>query len=117
MSEQARAHIIVSGLVQGVFYRASTADFARKLSVCGWVKNLNDGKVEIMAEGEKQNLEKFVEWCRKGPPHASVSGVDVNWQKYSGEFNSFSGHFASAQQPSVVCNDSHQSHADSKVYF
>ncbi len=90
MSERLRAHIIVSGLVQGVFYRASAVDSACKLSVFGWVQNLGNGDVEIVAEGEKQNLERFIEWCKKGPTHASVSGVDVNWQKYSGEFNSFS---------------------------
>lgn len=89
MSEQSRAHIVVSGLVQGVFYRATAIETALKLSVFGWVQNLSDGKVEIVAEGEKQNIEKLVEWCRKGPPHASVSEVDVSWQKHSGEFNSF----------------------------
>lgn len=78
MSERA-AHIIVRGRVQGVFFRAGTEAVARDLGLAGWVKNCADGTVEIHAEGEAQALARLIEWCRQGPPAASVSAVDVDW--------------------------------------
>jgi len=84
-----RAHIYVSGRVQGVFYRSNTQKRARELGLVGWVKNLIDGRVEIVAEGEEENLKKFIEWCRIGPAFAMVKDVEVTVEPVTGEFKSF----------------------------
>ncbi|MDI6602534.1 MAG: acylphosphatase [Patescibacteria group bacterium] len=89
MSQKARVHIFVSGLVQGVFFRSETRARAEELGLFGWVRNLENGKVEILAEGEKEKLEKLVEWTKKGPASARVNGLDVEWQEYKGEFSQF----------------------------
>jgi acylphosphatase len=86
---KARAHVYVSGRVQGVFFRTKTQDEARRQDVTGWVRNLADGRVEVVFEGEKENVEKLVEFCRRGPPGARVSKVDVTWEDYTGQFKSF----------------------------
>jgi len=88
--EKARAHVIIEGRVQGVFFRAYTCDQARQNKVTGWVKNRNDGKVEAVFEGEKKAVEKIIDWCHIGPPYAVVKKVIVNWEEYQGEFSSFS---------------------------
>jgi acylphosphatase len=85
-----RVHIFVSGLVQGVFYRQTTMEVAKNLKLTGWVKNLYDGRVEIIAEGEPENIEKLISWCHKGPTHSRVENVEAQYQEYSGEFGSFS---------------------------
>tara|TARA_Y100000294_G_scaffold81843_1_gene76862 strand:+ start:359 stop:631 length:273 start_codon:yes stop_codon:yes gene_type:complete len=72
-------HIIVHGFVQGVFFRASTQSQATEHSLTGWVRNLPDGTVEIHAEGEKESLDRFIEWCRQGPPSANVQRLDLDW--------------------------------------
>jgi acylphosphatase len=72
-----RIRAIVSGRVQGVSYRASTAHEARRLGLVGWVRNLADGRVEIEVEGPGAALDKLVAWCHDGPPAARVTGVDV----------------------------------------
>ncbi|WP_207513340.1 acylphosphatase [Longitalea luteola] len=69
--------ITVSGLVQGVYFRQSTKEKALELGVSGLVKNLPDGNVHIMATGTADQLDQLVHWCKQGPPHAKVSGVDV----------------------------------------
>jgi acylphosphatase len=74
-----RVNLIVRGRVQGVFYRQSTLDQARVLGLLGWVANEADGSVAISAEGERQKLESFIIWCRKGPSNAKVSDVQVEW--------------------------------------
>lgn len=89
MSEKARAHLIVKGLVQGVFYRATTQETAQSIGITGWVRNLANGDVEVVAEGEKEQIEKLISWCRKGPPVARVSSVEVEWQEAKGEYSSF----------------------------
>jgi len=86
----ARAHIIVSGRVQGVFYRAFTEETADALGLYGWVRNLPDGRVEAVFEGEKEAIEKAIVICRKGPPAARVSNIDVKWEDFKGEFTAFS---------------------------
>jgi len=83
------AHVLVTGRVQGVFFRVETRNRARKQNVCGWVRNLSDGRVEALFEGEKEGVEKVVDFCRTGPPMAKVSRVVVEWQDYVGEFTSF----------------------------
>ena len=77
-------HLIAYGKVQGVLFRAGTQEQALQLQLCGWVKNCPDGTVEIHAEGEKQTLEQFIEWCKKGPPVAQVSKLDIKWVEPQG---------------------------------
>ncbi len=86
---KARAHVYVSGRVQGVFFRAETAEFARRLGVCGWVRNLSDGRVEALFEGDLDDVEKAVDFCRKGPRGAHIRDVDVAWDDWEGEFQDF----------------------------
>ncbi len=85
----ARVHIYVSGRVQGVFYRSNTRRKALELGITGWVRNLPDGRVEIVAEGEREKLLSLIEWCRRGPPLARVEDLEVIWEKPRGEFESF----------------------------
>lgn len=84
-----RAHVIVQGRVQGVYYRASARDHARRLNLSGWARNCPDGSVELVVEGERMQLEQFIAWCRKGPPAALVTQVKVEWQAATGEFEGF----------------------------
>jgi acylphosphatase len=85
-----RAHVFVSGWVQGVFFRAETRDLARQLGVTGWVRNLWDGRVEAVVEGEDWAIERLVAWCRRGPRGAHVDDVDVTYEDYAGEYGTFS---------------------------
>ena len=84
-----RAHVVISGHVQGVFFRAHTRDFSKKFNVNGWVINRPDGKVEALFEGDEEDVKSIIDWCHDGPPGARVSGVDVNWEDYKGEFKGF----------------------------
>ncbi|GAB6067195.1 acylphosphatase [Methylothermus subterraneus] len=84
-----RLHIWVAGRVQGVFYRAHTVEIALSFKLTGWVRNLPDGRVEIVAEGEEQSLQKLLAWCRKGPPLAQVAGVESREEPATGEFEQF----------------------------
>ncbi|MDD5472588.1 MAG: acylphosphatase [Candidatus Methanoperedens sp.] len=84
-----RVHVFISGIVQGVFFRSSTKDKAEELGITGWVRNLPDGRVEAVFEGEKENVKKMVVWCRKGPEYARVLGVEVIPEPYKGEFSGF----------------------------
>jgi len=77
-------HVFVSGMVQGVFYRSWTEQTAQGLGLSGWVRNLPDGRVEAIFEGEKSRVEKMVSLCRKGPPHAKVDKVDARKEQASG---------------------------------
>ena len=85
-----RARILVSGSVQGVFFRASTREQAQRLGVTGWVRNLLDGQVEAVLEGDRESVIQLMNWCRKGPPGARVTDLKVEWGSYSGEFETFS---------------------------
>ena len=84
-----RVHVIVSGRVQGVFFRYETKKEALKRGVKGWVRNLPTGEVEAVFEGEKEDVEEMIKFCRKGPPLAKVKDVKVSWEEYKGEFKSF----------------------------
>lgn len=84
-----RAHVIISGRVQGVFFRAHARDFASKFGVSGWVKNRPDGKVEALLEGNGEDVKAVIDWCNDGPPGASVAGVDVEWEDHKAEFKGF----------------------------
>ncbi|MEW6592572.1 MAG: acylphosphatase [Candidatus Hadarchaeota archaeon] len=85
----ARAHALVSGRVQGVFFRHHTREMARRLGVNGWVRNLPDGRVEAVFEGGRERVEEMLEFCRRGPPGADVSDVKVELEDYRGEFTDF----------------------------
>ncbi len=80
---------MISGRVQGVLFRKGVLEHARTLGVYGWVRNLRDGRVEAIAEGEKAKVEELLQFCRVGPPGARVSNVDVAWSEFSGEFRGF----------------------------
>jgi acylphosphatase len=84
MSERVRAHVFVSGKVQGVYYRASTRDAAREAGVDGWVRNLRDGRVEAVFEGDEGDVEAMVEWCHEGSSAASVDDVEVDYEDAEG---------------------------------
>ena len=87
MIEETHKKIIVSGRVQGVFYRASTVNRANELGINGFVKNRPDGTVYIEAEGSADRLDVFIDWCRKGPLYANVESVDIEngeWQGFKG---------------------------------
>jgi len=85
MSDRTRAHVFVSGTVQGVYYRANTRDQARERGVDGWVRNLADGRVEAVFEGPRARVEGMVEWCHEGSDRADVDDVDVEYGQPTGE--------------------------------
>jgi len=89
MTELIRAHILISGRVQGVFFRAKTRQKAEELGIFGWVRNRPDGKVEAVFEGEREKVKEMIEWSKKGPVAAKVNNVDIEWQDYQGEFSDF----------------------------
>jgi acylphosphatase len=84
-----RKHVLISGMVQGVFFRYETRERAQSLGLTGWVRNCRDGRVEAVFEGAESAVEDMVEWCRKGPASAHVSKVDIASEKHTGEFDSF----------------------------
>lgn len=75
-----RAHVIISGHVQGVGYRAATEHLALQFDLTGWVRNLTNGQVEAVFEGENVQVEKMIDWCRQGPTYAQVTDLQVTWQ-------------------------------------
>ena len=85
-----RIHAFVSGMVQGVSFRSTTIKIAKSLGIKGWIKNLPDGRVEIIAEGEKDKIDALIEFLKKGPPAAKVDNVDVKIENHKGEFKDFS---------------------------
>lgn len=87
--ELARLHLIISGRVQGVGFRFSAYDEARELALAGWVRNLPNGDVEIVAEGSRKNLQMLAAWAHQGPPSAHVTEVREEWSDYIGEFTEF----------------------------
>lgn len=84
-----RAHVFISGRVQGVFFRSETGYEAKKRSVRGWVRNLRDGRVEAVFEGEEKAVNELIEFCRRGTPAARVTSLEVNWEVYTGSFRDF----------------------------
>lgn len=87
--EQARAHVVISGRVQGVYFRDTARKEAWRHGVRGWVRNLLDGRVEAVFEGRPEDIAALVDWCHRGPPGAYVAGVDVRREPPTGEFSSF----------------------------
>lgn len=84
-----RAHVFIRGRVQGVFFRSEVRREAIRQGVTGWIRNLSDGRVEAVLEGEELGVKSIIEFCKKGPSHAKVSGIGVDLQEYVGEFESF----------------------------
>lgn len=72
-----RLHLLIEGRVQGVWFRASTRRAAEELGVVGWVRNLPDGRVEVLAEGTSEQIDRLLEYCKHGPPLAEVSHVEI----------------------------------------
>jgi acylphosphatase len=84
-----RMHVFVSGTVQGVFFRQNTKRQAEGFGVKGWVRNLPDGRVEAVLEGEESAVKKLVEYCRHGPSSAKVENIEVTYEHYKAEFSDF----------------------------
>jgi len=89
MCMKVRAHLLVSGRVQGVYFRQSTLLEARNLGVNGWVRNLMDGRVEAIFEGEEHSVKMLVNYCRQGPSAARVDNLYVSYGPFKGEFSNF----------------------------
>ena len=89
MADKARTHILIEGRVQGVLFREKCRKKAGKLGVLGWVKNLEDGRVEAVFEGDKEKVEKLVKWAERGPFFARVDSISTEWENYKGEFKDF----------------------------
>ena len=84
-----RVHLLISGRVQGVTFRASTKRKAQSLGLKGWVRNTDDGKVEAVIEGEKEKIEKLIEWAKRGPRLADVENIKINWKEGKNKFDEF----------------------------
>lgn len=87
--EHVRAHVTISGRVQGVNFRANTREQARVVGVAGWVRNLEDGRVEAVFEGPRAAVKQLVSWCYSGPTHARIERVEVEWARPTGEEQGF----------------------------
>jgi len=84
-----RAHIFVYGIVQGVGFRMFTYKIAKNLGLKGFVRNLPDGRVEIVVEGEEERIRELIRNVEKGPPLARVDKLSIEWEEYKGEFKDF----------------------------
>ena len=84
-----RAHLLISGVVQGVGYRWSCQRAAVRIGVKGWVRNLDDGRVEAVAQGPREQVEELIKWCYRGPSEASVSDIAVTYEEPTEEFQDF----------------------------
>jgi len=89
MGEKVRAHVIIRGRVQGVFFRVNTARAAERFGVFGWVRNKKDRTVEAVFEGNKENVDAVLDWCNTGDAPANVTTVELTWGVYGGEYNTF----------------------------
>jgi acylphosphatase len=89
MASRVRAHVFVRGRVQGVFFRQNTQHQAEILGVKGWVRNLPDGSVEAIFEGDETSVNRIVEYCRHGPSPAKVQNFEVRYENHSGKFEGF----------------------------
>ncbi|MEN2985329.1 MAG: acylphosphatase [Thermodesulfovibrionaceae bacterium] len=79
-----RVHLFISGRVQGVFYRAFTKEVADSLGLSGWVRNLRDGRVEAVFEGDEDKISFAIQRCKEGPPYAVVSNIEIIWEEPEG---------------------------------
>ncbi len=85
-----RVHVYISGMVQGVSFRAATKRAAANLNISGWVRNMEDGRVEAVLEGADEDVERMIAWCKVGPRLAQVTKVTAKEEHYSGSFRDFS---------------------------
>lgn len=84
-----RIHVIVKGIVQGVYYRYNALKKAEEYHLTGWVRNRADKSVEMVCEGTEENINNILRWCKKGPEGAHVREIETIWEQYTGEFNDF----------------------------
>lgn len=84
-----RYRVLISGRVQGVFFRAETQRVAQSLGITGWVRNTRDGKVEAVFEGEEDKLQEMLKWCHRGPALARVTQVEVEEEPFKGDYRDF----------------------------
>jgi len=84
-----QVHLFVRGRVQGFYFRASAQREARRLGLTGWVKNRADGAVEVLAEGDEEEIKELIGWANRGPGAARVDAVDVRWRSFTGDFPDF----------------------------
>jgi acylphosphatase len=87
---KSKVHVLISGKVQGVWFRSSTRDKAEQLGITGWVKNTKDGKVEAVFEGDEEKIQEMLIWCHRGPPSAEVTNLKIEKKKPSNGFDRFS---------------------------
>jgi acylphosphatase len=87
--DRKRVHVTITGMVQGVFFRAKTRNEAIRNNVTGWVRNLADGRVEAVIEGKPEDVDRVVSWCRIGPSLAAVDVVEAIEEPYTGAFEAF----------------------------
>jgi acylphosphatase len=88
-NKRIRAHLFIQGKVQGVYFRQNTMIVSTRYGVTGWVRNLKDGRVEVILEGCEMDVGKVIEWCRVGPAKATVNHIVIEYQSYIGEFQEF----------------------------
>jgi acylphosphatase len=88
--EKVRARVVIQGRVQGVFFRSHTQEMALGLGLKGWVKNRRDGTVEAVFEGDKDGVDRIIQWCHRGPSEARVTQVHLTWENYVGDLQDFS---------------------------
>jgi acylphosphatase len=93
MEDNARAHLIISGRVQGVYFRAETQRAALRQGVTGWVRNKRDGTVEADVEGARKDVMALIDWCKSGSLLSKVDKVDVRWENYQGALDTFEVRF------------------------
>lgn len=86
---QTRAHIVISGRVQGMFFRSFVRSESKLLNIVGWVRNMSTGQVEAVFEGDKDQIQDLIEKCKQGPPGAGVGDISVEWGEWSGTFTDF----------------------------
>jgi acylphosphatase len=84
-----RSHVFLTGAVQGVFFRSTVRAQAAMRGVNGWVRNLRDGRVEIVMEGNKQGVDKLIDFCRTGPPGSRVDHTEVSWETPTHKYQGF----------------------------
>jgi acylphosphatase len=89
MQKQVRARVVITGKVQGVYFRAETQRAAKQRNVAGWVRNWSNGSVEALFEGDEPAVKAMLEWCWQGSPFSKVQHVDIQWETYIGDFDRF----------------------------
>ena len=89
MDKKARVLLNIYGRVQGVYFRDETRNTAQKLQLTGWVKNMPDGSVDCLAEGDREKLKQLINWCHEGSEAAAVEKLCIEWQPFQGEFDNF----------------------------